>query len=183
LNNFEAKPFLKRIKKEKRTMSKGKTIHFYDYVNHPYEKVSEALKVNTLAVFQNATKTAAKRAKDVSSELYMNIGGIEVGTDIAISVKNFESRPKEGTSPQKTIINLEWAASKRPKLFPVMKAELAIYPLTATETQLDLLGNYEVPLGNLGEVLDTVVGHRVVEASIHRFINDVAAYLRTELSK
>ena len=164
-------------------MSKAKTIHFYDYVNHPYKKVSEALRVNTLTVFQNATKTAAKRAKDISSELYMNIGGIEVGADISISLKNFESRPKEITSPEKTVLELEWAASKRPGLFPVMKAELSVYPLTATETQLDLLGNYEVPLGTLGDALDSVVGHRIVEASVHRFINDVAAYLRAELSK
>lgn len=164
-------------------MSKARSIHFYDYVNHPYEKVREALRINTLNVFQNATKTAAKRAKDVTSELYMNIAGIEVGTDISIDVKNFETRPKEFNSPQKTIIGIEWTASKRPKLFPVMKAELAIYPLTATETQLDLAGDYEVPLGKLGDALDTVVGHRIVEVSVHRFINDVAAYLRSELSK
>jgi len=164
-------------------MSKARFIHFYDYVNHPYKKVREALRLNTLAVFQNATKTAAKRAKDVSSELYMNIGGIEVGTDISLSVTGFESKPKEINSPPKTIIKIEWAATKRPGLFPVMKAELAIYPLTATETQLDLSGNYEVPLGKLGEALDSVVGHRIVEVSVHRFINDVAAYLRVELSK
>lgn len=164
-------------------MSKARSIRFYDYVNHPYEKVREALRTNTLAVFQNATKTAAKRAKDVSSELYMNIGGIEVGTDIAIAVQNFESRPKEINSPPRTTLRLEWAASKMPGLFPVMKAELSIYPLTATETQLDLSGDYEVPLGKLGDALDSVVGHRIVEVSVHRFINDVAAYLRSELSK
>ena len=164
-------------------MSKARSIRFYDYVNHPYEKVREALRINTLAVFQNATKTAAKRAQDVSSELYMNIGGIEVGTDISIAVNKFETRPKEITGPPKTILQLEWEASKRPGLFPVMKAELAVYPLTATETQLDLSGEYEVPLGKLGDALDSVVGHRIVDATVHRFINDVAAYLRTELSK
>ncbi len=164
-------------------MGKGKSIRFYDYVNHPYEKVREALRVNTLAVFQNATKTAAKRAKDVSSELYMNIAGIEVGTDISIAVHNFETKPKEINSPPKTILQIEWAATKNPGLFPVLKGELALYPLTATETQLDLSGNYEVPLGKLGDALDSVLGHRIVEASVHRFINDVAAYLRSELSK
>ena len=164
-------------------MSKAKSIHFYDYVNHPYEKVRETLKLNTLAVFQNATKTAAERAKDVSSELYLKIGGIEVGTDISISVQKFETKPKKINSPEKTVIKLEWAASKRPGLFPVMKAELSVYPLTATETQLDLSGNYEVPLGTFGDAINSVVGRRIVEASVHRFINDVAAYLRTELSK
>src|SRR5690606_10339782 len=95
----------------------------------------------------------------------------------------FESRPKASNSTVKTVIDLEWKASKRPGLFPVMKAVLSIYPLTATETQLDLSGEYEVPLGKVGEVLDSVVGHRIVEATVHRFIKDVAAYLRSELSK
>ena len=70
-----------------------------------------------------------------------------------------------------------------PRLFPFMKAELSIYPLTATETQLDFLGSYEAPFGVLGGAVDAVVGHRIAEASVHRFIKDVAAYLRTELSK
>ena len=164
-------------------MSKARSIHFYDYVNHPYEKVREALRVNTLNVFQNATKTASKRAKDISSEIYMNIAGIEVGTDISIDVQNFETKPEDINSPQKTIIGIEWTATKNPKLFPVMKAELSIYPLTATETQLDLAGDYEVPLGKLGDVLDALIGHRIVKISVRRFINDVAAYLRSELSK
>ena len=164
-------------------MSKAKNIRVYDYVNHPYKKVRESLRLNTLSVFQNATKTAAKRATDVSSELYMNVGGIEVGTDISIDVQKFETHPKAINTPAKTVIELEWVASKRPGLFPVMKAELSIYPLTATETQLDFFGNYEVPMGKLGEAFDSVVGHRVVEATVHRFIKDIAAYLRSELSK
>ena len=161
----------------------SKTIRCYDYVNHPYEAVRDALSVDVPAVFRNATKAAAFRAQTVASELRVNVSGIEIGTDISISVKEIENRPKKVTSPPITRLQLEWEATKMPRLFPFMKAELSIYPLTATETQLDFLGRYEAPFGVLGGAVDVVVGHRIAEASVHRFIMDVAAYLRTELSK
>jgi len=65
-----------------------------------------------------------------------------------------------------------------PRLFPLMKAEISIYPFTATETQLDFLGVYKPPLGLLGKAVNAIIGHRIAEASVHRFVSDVAAYLR-----
>ncbi|MEZ5426301.1 MAG: hypothetical protein R2747_08555 [Pyrinomonadaceae bacterium] len=164
-------------------MSKAKTLRVYDYVNHPYEAVRQVLSRDPETVFRNATKVAAQRAKTVASELHVNIGGIEIGADIAISVKSVEDQPKKIMMPEMTCLELEWKASQMPGLFPLMKAELSIYPLTSTETQLDLLGNYEVPFGVLGSAVNAVVGHRIAEASVHQFIKDVAVYLRKELEK
>jgi hypothetical protein len=62
-----------------------------------------------------------------------------------------------------------------------MKADLSIYPLTATETQLDFKGLYEPPLGLLGKAVNAMVGHRIAEVSVHRFVSDVAQYLRETL--
>jgi len=81
-----------------------------------------------------------------------------------------------------TRLFLEWEAATAPRLFPLMKAELSIYPLTSTETQLDFLGLYEPPLGALGRAVNAVVGHRIAEASVHRFINEVAEHLRQRLA-
>ena len=80
-----------------------------------------------------------------------------------------------------TRLQLEWEAARMPRLFPIMKANLSIYPLTATETQLDFKGVYEPPLGPLGEAVNAIVGHRIAEASVHRFVSDVAGYLRKTL--
>ncbi len=160
----------------------SKAIRVYDYVNHPYEEVRRLLSSDASAVFRKATKVAALRAKNVASELHVNIAGIEVGTDISISVKAVEDHPKKIMSSAKTSIQLEWEAAKMPHLFPFMKAELIVHPLTSTETQLVLEGNYEPPLGLLGKALDAVIGHRIAEASVHQFIKDVAVYLRTELA-
>ena len=162
-------------------MNKGPEIRSYDYVNHPYEKVRDVLSRDALAVFQSATRAAASRAKTLAAALRVNVAGIEVGKEISISVREIEEKTPRPLSSPLTRLVLEWEASESPGLFPVMKAELSVYPLTATETQLDFLGNYEPPMGWLGSAVNAVAGHRIAEASVHRFVSEVAGFLRTSL--
>jgi hypothetical protein len=157
-------------------LSKSFEIHCYDYVNHPYAQVRDALSKDPVALFRSATKAAASRAQSVASELRVELGGVGVEADITISVKNIE----EKTSA--TRMQLEWESATMPSLFPLMKAEIAIYPLTATETQLDFQGTYDPPLGALGKAMNALVGHRIAEASVHRFVTDVAGYLRQAIA-
>jgi hypothetical protein len=159
-------------------MSKGREIHCYDYVNHPYEQVRDALSKDAPAVFQSATRTAASRAQSIASELRIDLGGIGIAADIRVSVKNIEVKEREGMSGPATRLQLEWEAATVPRLFPLMKADLSIYPITATETQLDFKGFYEPPLGPVGKAVNAMIGHRIAEASVHRFVSDVAEYLR-----
>lgn len=157
-------------------MAKSSAIRSFDYVNFPYERVREVLTTDALAVFHAATRAASGRTRSVASALRVEIAGIEFGKEIAISV-----RAKEPKGAGMTRLEVDWKAASAPGLFPLMKAELAVYPLTATETQLDFSGRYEPPLGWLGVTVDAVVGHRIAEASVHRFVAEVAHYLRTEL--
>jgi hypothetical protein len=162
-------------------MNKLREIRCYDYVNHPYEQVRDALKQDALTVFQSATKAAASRAQSIATELHVDSGGIGIKTDISISVKNVEEKVDAVSTPVTRLL-LEWEAATMPRLFPLMKAELSIYPLTATETQLDFSGVYEPPFGAVGKVMNAVVGYRIAEVSVHHFINDVAGYLRHALA-
>lgn len=171
-----------RNSRRKNAMTKNPEIRCYDYVNQPYERVREALKKDPLVIFQSATKAAASRAQSVASELHVDFGGVGVSTDIRISVKDIEEKAAETISSPKTRLLLEWEAASRPGLFPIMKGELSIYPLTATETQLDFWGLYEPPFGAVGKAVNAVVGHRIAEVSVHRFITDVAGYLRKTLT-
>jgi hypothetical protein len=159
-------------------MSERNKMRVYDYVNRPYAEVRSALEADALNVFRNATKVASHRANTLASELHVNIAGIEVGTDIKIKINSIETLPATATAPETTRIELEWEAANMPRLFPFMKAELNVYPLTRSETQLDLNGNYQPPLGVVGSVLDAAVGHRIAEATVQQFIKDVAAFLR-----
>lgn len=161
---------------------KGRKIRCYDYVNHPYERVRDALKQDALIVFQAATKTAASRAQSVAAELRVDFAGIGVKTDIKIGVKNVDEKAGSSASTPTTKLTLEWEAAKMPRLFPLMKGELFVYPLTATETQLDFSGVYRPPFGTVGKTMNAIVGHRIAEVSVHRFVSDVAGYLRRELA-
>ena len=162
-------------------MSARKPIRSYDYVNHPFEKVKDQLKKDPLQIFQKATTSAAKRGHDVAAELHVNLAGIEIGKDITISIKEVKEGEKKPLSPPNLSILLEWSASKNTLFFPVMEGRLTAYPLTGSETQLDFEGEYEVPLGVLGGVIDSVVGRGIAEASILQLIRDIAAHLRSTL--
>ena len=165
-----------------RLKNKGREIRCYDYVNRPYERVRDALKQNALSVFQYATRTAASRAQSVAAELHVDFGGIGVKTEIKIGLKKVEERATKANSFPTTTLQLEWEAATMPRLFPFMKGELSVYPLTATETQLDFSGVYKPPFGAVGKSMNAIVGHRIAEASVHRFIGDVAGYLRQKLT-
>ena len=163
-------------------MSTGREIRSYDYVNHPYDRVRDALKQNALAVFQSATKAAAARAESVAAELHVDFAGIGVKADIKILVKGVEESAPDATSSASTRLLLEWEAATLPRLFPLMQGELSVYPLTSTETQLDFSGTYQPPLGAVGKTMNAIAGHRIAEVSVHRFVSDVAGYLRQALA-
>ena len=156
-------------------------IRCYEYVNHPYGEVRDALTKDAPAVFQAATKAAGARAESVAAELHFDVGGVGVQADVVIHVKSVEEKGRDAVSPGSTRMLLEWEAATMPHLFPLMKGELVIYPLTGRETQLDFSGVYEPPFGAVGKAMNAVAGHRIAEASVHRFVGDVAGYLRATL--
>jgi hypothetical protein len=159
----------------------SREIRCFDYVNRPYAQVRDALSKDAPSLFRSATKAAASRAQSVASELHVDVGGIGVEADIHISVSRIEEKQSEAVMGPVTIVEIEWEAATMPRLFPLMKAEISIYPLTGSETQLDFHGVYEPPLGAFGKAVNAIAGHRIAEVSVHRFLGDVAGYLRTSL--
>lgn len=164
-------------------MSKPRELRNYEYVNQPYARVRETLLADPLGVFRSATHAAADRARTVASALRVNVAGLDIGTEIEISVGDVaDEQGGPGAAPTLRI-PIEWEAAARPRLFPLMRATLSVYPLTATETQLDFGGAYEPPMGVVGGAIDAMVGHRVAEACVHRFVADIAHHLREVLAE
>ncbi len=164
-------------------MTKPKIIQAYDYVHHPYELVRDHLSKDALAVFSNATNSAAERVETVAAELRVNIAGIEIGKDIDVTIHNVIETPGDAENPPITTIQFKWKAANNPRLFPYMTAEIKIIPLTDAETKIDFFGSYDPPLWKVGSGIDAVVGYRVAEACVLRFVRDIATYLREELSR
>jgi hypothetical protein len=163
-------------------MAQSRQIRVFDYVNQPYARVRDFLKADPLAAFTRATRSAEERAEHVAAQLQVNFGAVRVATDIEIRILGIEEAPASGRTGPVTHLRFEWKAAESPGLFPLMRAELAVYPLTGTETQLEFSGDYEPPLKLFGTVVDAVVGRRIAEASVHRFVSEVNAYLRTALA-
>jgi hypothetical protein len=165
-------------------MSQVHELRCYDYVNHPYAVVRDALRGGLGGIFERATKAATGRAEALAATLKVELGPLEIGADVAIEVVGMEERDEGpvGRTPT-TYIHVRWKAARAAALFPSMDAELLIYPLSRNETQLELRGRYAPPLGAVGSALDSLVGHRIADASVHRFVTDVAGLLRRELRK
>lgn len=160
----------------------SETIRCYEYVNRPYEKVGATLASDGAGLFERATKAAVSRAKDLVSTLHVSIAGFDVGKDVVIRVHGVN---RHATAPrmasEATSLDLEWHADTHTALFPTMHATLIAYPLGNNETQLELQGTYDPPGGVFGGAADKMVGHRIAEASIHRFLDDVVERLSEEL--
>ena len=165
-------------------MAQPHELRCYDYVNHPYAAVRDALRGDLGGIFERATMGAAGRAQALAATLKIEVGALEIGTDVAIEVLSVEEREEgPGGRTPTTFIALRWKAARAPALFPSMDAKLIVYPLSRNETQLELHGLYSPPLGTVGSALNSLVGHRVADASVHRFVTDVASLLRSELGR
>lgn len=157
-------------------------IRSFDYVNQRYERVRDLLKQDPAAIFRGATRSATDRARSLAAELRVTISGIDLAAEIAVAVGDIVEQTKESAGSARTLIPVHWQAAQNPGFFPSMNAVLSVYPLTATETQLDFEGEYEPPLGIVGGAMDAIVLHRVAEASVHRFVSDLAHYVRQQLA-
>lgn len=61
-------------------------IRSYDYVNHPYAAVRDALVKDPAGVLRAATNAAASRARAVAAALHVNVGPLDIGAVIAVTV-------------------------------------------------------------------------------------------------
>lgn len=164
-------------------MSTDHEIKCSQSVSHPYKLVRQALSEHADSVFQNATKEAASNTDSVGPELRATIAGLDLAKEIKITITNIDedaSAPKSATA---TRYELEWEATVLPRLFPLMKAELLVWPLNGTETQLDFVGHYEPPGGSLGQAIDSMVGRRIATLSVNHFVKDITSHLSTTLQR
>lgn len=151
-----------------------RSLHTYEYVELPYDDVTQLLAEDAAGVLQAATETAADHAEEVVALLTVEVGGFEVGHEIEIEVGQFEP-----VGIMHVEVPLQWRAREREALFPAMDARLVVrmVPVEEARTQIGLVGEYEVPLGPVGAALDEAVGHHVAESAVHRFVRDIAARL------
>lgn len=164
-------------------MTDVQSLRFYGYIDRPYAAVRSLLRSRAEEVLQRATNTASERARGLIARLHVEAGGVDVGVDVRVEVTRRPEEPGVAALPPITHIGIAWKAVERAGLFPSMSADLAVSPMTFAETRVELEGTYRPPLAAVGAVFDAAVGHRIAEATVHRFVNDLLEELCREIPK
>ncbi|HLK38257.1 MAG TPA: hypothetical protein VKU41_15950 [Polyangiaceae bacterium] len=164
-------------------MSDDHRVRFYGYVDRPYEASRMLLREHAQEVLRRATKTAGERARSLAARLSVEAGGVGVGVDVTLEVHRRPEEPGIAGLPPITHLDLSWKAAEAEGLFPSMSAQLTLSPTTFAETRVEFEGVYTPPLAVVGRAFDAAVGHRIAEAAVHRFVNDVIEEIRREVPK
>lgn len=154
-------------------------LYHYEYVDEPFDDIIELLADRPAVLLQPATEVAAEHAREVVATLHLPVGGFEVGRDVRVELGSFVPRELRcGSLP------VSWHAEQHASLFPSVEAKLEVAALSLDPpvTQVSLVGSYRPPLGAVGTAVDAAAGHRVVEATVHRFVKDVVRRIREELA-
>ncbi len=162
-------------------MSHAHELHCYDYVNHPYERVSDTLFARAKEILARASGGVEGRARTLATNLKVDLGPFEIGADVAMEILGIEEEEASAGIPAKTRVKIVWYGAKSPRLFPSMEGELVVYPTASGETQVELSGRYTPPMGRFGEAFDAVIGHKLAKDSVQGFVEDIARLLREEV--
>lgn len=155
-------------------------LYHYEYVHEPFDDIIRLLADRAAAVLQTATDAAAAHAREVVTTLHVPVGRFEIGRQVVIDVGEYVPQQlRTGYVP------ISWRAEEHAQLFPRVEAKLEVAALSIDPpvTQVSLVGAYTPPFGAVGAVADDVVGHRVAEAAVHRFVEDVTHRIRAELAE
>lgn len=149
-------------------------LYAYEYAEVRYDDAVALLAEHAPLLLQEATDATVAHTDEIVARLSVDAGGFEVGRDVVIELGAFE--PVEmirGRMP------LSWRAARRPALFPSMSGALEVASLSTRPplVQVTVLGDYTPPLGVLGSVADSAVGHRVAEAATHRLVHEIVSRL------
>ena len=150
-------------------------LHAYAYADVPFDLASRLFAENAEAVLQHATEDAAQEAGTLSRTLKVNVGGFDVSKDAEVEVGEFE--PAQLT---RSSVPITWRAEHGRLLFPTLRARLDIVAISLDPplTMIELTGTYDPPGGAIGAGADKLLLHRVAEATVYRFVHDIAMELR-----
>jgi hypothetical protein len=161
-------------------MPEPRLVSCYGFIDRTYVDVRTVLLRDTLALFQRATTSASARARSIAVSLKLAVAGVELAVDVRLLVRRMVDEKFEGETPR-TRIELTWEGLNSPGLLPSMLATLLVWPLSETETQVEMEGSYWVPMGPLGSLFEAAIGHRIAQATVLRFLDDVLEQLLDEL--
>lgn len=117
------------------------------------------------------------RAQGRGSDLLASVGfGSRVRLAHNVSVNVGQCVQMDG----RVILPMHWRAEGAAGLFPQVDAQIDVAPLGPEGSQLAINARYDPPFSALGRAADRAALHRVAEAVIKDFLDQVAEAMMTE---
>ena len=146
-------------------------IRYYVEVSHQSENVPEALLRRPNEWLAGAAQDSLRSGRALSAAVGLNLGHHRVERRVDVQLG-----PPMALG-HATVVPVQWRDRAHPSLFPRLEADLEIAAMGAHRTQLAINVRYEPPLGIIGAVADRALMHRVAEATIKDFTDQVATRL------
>jgi hypothetical protein len=143
---------------------RARPLHEFAYIDRPFRDVRRRLADRPDEIVP-AAASARLAGLDLSRDLRLSVGDLQIGHRTAW-------------------LTVGWEDPRHPGLFPRLCATLEFMPVAAghrATTQVGLRGHYEPPLGRMGALADTLVGHTIVVRSVRAFLGELATHLEQAL--
>ena len=145
-------------------------VHYFTHISRPFELLEP--------VFSD---THSRWLPRLVEEAYESGEGIRttvgIGKHFALNKEVVVNIAAASRSNGRTLLPLRVEATGATNLFPRLEVELELAPVGPQITQLSLHGSYRPPLGSAGALLDRALLHRVAEAVVKNFVEQVVATL------
>jgi hypothetical protein len=147
----------------------------YAYVEAPFDTITALLAGDPTAVLQRATTEAASAAKPLARTMGVELAGHAVAETVTVMPGRF--RPTGLTTCTMT---LTWEVPSGRLLFPHLTAELEVCAVVLDPplVQVTVRATYEPPAAVLQAGADRMMLKHLAEATLHRFVHEVADGIR-----
>ena len=145
-------------------------LRYFVELNLPVAQVRAALLDSPASWLPAMVDGALERADPLLAEVGVGSAALRVTRRVAVRL----GEPVE--FPSRLLIPMTWEPGGR--LLPRLEGELELGPLGKARTQLSISGRYEPPLGVVGRTVDRIGLHRVAEATVKDFVDQVACALQ-----
>ncbi len=144
---------------------------YFSELPFPLREVEHALLHSPDAWVPGLAKDAQARGESLLADVGFGSGGRRLTKQVEIKLG--PTMP----FPSKTVVPIVWQPVDHQPLFPALDADLELAGIGPNLTQLSISARYSPPLGALGKAIDRALLHRVAEATLKDFIDQVGSAL------